>query len=216
MATNKPVVKGMTQADFDKTLKNISGLAESLATDVHKAGIYCLLQANIHNNVDAGQRLIEAIGKKQDKQRVGRWLIFFGKFTVKNDLLVYKKRKDITEANAEGWVKRADEMPYWELTAQPKLLVTFDYLAMIQSIINKAGKVHELEEEGKQVTEKNKDVLKELSKIMIAYAPKDKLPEVKKAAANLANKEVNVDEKEVEPKVIPAKVPAKRTARAHH
>lgn len=214
MATNKQVSKRMTQADFEKKLKSISGYAESLANEIHAAGVYCLFQANVHNNVDAGQRLIEAIGKKQDKQRVGRWLVFFGKFTVKNDLLVYKKRKDITEANAEGWVKRANEMPYWELTAQPKLLVTFDYLAMIQSIINRASKVTELEEEGKQVTEKNKDVLKELNKIMVAYAPKDKLPEIKKQAAAIANKAVNIEE-DKEPKVIPAK-PAQKQARAHH
>jgi len=205
----------MTQAAFDKTLKNISGLAEALAVDVHNAGLYCLTQANIYNNANEGQRLIEAIGNKQDKQRVGRWLVFFGKFAVKSDMLVYKKRKDITEANAEGWVKRADEMPYWELTPQPKLLVTFDYLAMIQSIINRASKVTELEEEGKQVTEKNKDVLKELNKIMIAYAPKDKLPEIKKTIAKAASP---VKEAESVPEDIhPVKVPAKRQSRvAHH
>lgn len=180
MATKDKQAKGMTQADFDKTLKNISGLAESLAVDVHKAGIYCLQQANIHNNADAGQRLIEAIGKKQDKQRVGRWLVFFGKFTVKNDLLVYKKRKDITPANVEGWLQRADEMPYWDLTAQPKLMITYDYLSMVKSIITKASHIPDLEENGKTVTVKNEGVLKELGKIIEAFEKTDKLPEVKK------------------------------------
>ena len=221
MATSKMKLNIITDKVFDATLKSVSKHAEDLSTAMHQAGLYCLHQCNVKNNADAGQRLIDAIGQKQDKQRIARWLVFFGKFTVKNGLLVYKKRKDITEANAEGWVERANEMPYWELILQPQLMVTFDYLAMIQSIINKASKVHELEEEGKQVTEKNQGVLKELSKIMVAYAPKDKLPEIKKTAANLANKqqELGKDEEETVPtEAIPAKEEPKRTrtARAHH
>src|SRR5688500_2767950 len=184
-------VKGVTiSADkvFDATVKRISKKAEDVSQDLHSAGLYCINQANQFNSADKAQRLIEAIGNKQDIRRVARWMQTFGKIGVKNNLLVFKKRKDITPANADGWLKKADATPYWELTPQPKLEVTFDYLAMLNSILNRAANKPKLEEEGKTVHEKNVAVLEEIKGIILAHTPKEDQDEIKEKAANIANR----------------------------
>lgn len=174
--------------DFDALCKNINTKSEDLALDLHHAGLYCINQANLFNNAHPAQRLIEAIGDKQDIRRVARWMQAFGKLGVKKNLLVFKKRKDITPANAEGWLKKANEVPYWMYTPQPQLEITYDYLAMITSIVNKAANKGKIEEEGKQVTEKNVDVLEALNKILIAHAPAEEKQSAKAKAQSIAER----------------------------
>lgn len=181
-------IKVIADKDFAPLLKQISGKSNDLALDIHTAGLFCIQQANLHNNAGFAQQLIEAIGDKQDIRRVARWMQFYGKIAVKNNLLVFKKRKDITPANAEGWLKKANEIPYWVHTPQPQLEVTYDYLAMINSIVNKAINKGKLEEEGKTVTEKNVDVLDALNKILIAHAPAEEKQTVKAKAQSIADR----------------------------
>lgn len=183
------VVKAVTTVtEFNRSLVKISEKSESLAQIMHVAGVYALRQVNVEGNADAAMRLIEAIGDKQDVRRIGQWFTKFGKLGVKNNKLVYKKRKDITPANVEGWLKKASDTPYWALVAQPKLEVTFDYLAMVKSIVDRANKKDELEEEGKKVTEKNVGVLAKLADILVSFSQVEAQPVAKKAAGKAKNK----------------------------
>ena len=156
---------------FKKVLVRITKNADILAQDIHIAGLYALSQVNIHGQVSAGLRLIDAMGKKHDKVRVLKWLIKFGKFAVKDGVLVYKKRKDINPESVEAWQEKANATPYWELTAQTELTVTYDYYKLIEGILNKRKNVPNVIADGKQVTELNGGLLDAIQEVFAKFQP---------------------------------------------
>lgn len=157
--------------EFGKRLTKISKQSDLLADDIHIAGLYALSQVNIHGQPSSAVRLIEAMGKKHDKVRVMKWLIHFGKLTVKDKVLVYKKRKDINPETVDAWAAKADAMPYWELTAQQEMTVTYDYYKMIESVLNKRKGIPELTSKGKQVDEVNEGLLDAIQEVFNKFNP---------------------------------------------
>lgn len=156
---------------FKTALGRIVKNSNLLADDIHIAGIYALKQVNIHGQVAAGIALIEAMGKKHDKARVQKWMIHFGKFGVKDGMMVYRKRKDINPENVEAWIEKATALPYWELTKQAEIEVTLDYYQLIKGIFNKAKNVPEMEKDGKKVTELNEGLLAALKDTFDKFQP---------------------------------------------
>ena len=172
-------MKTNTEKLFNNAIKQIKGQSENLAQAIHDAGLFAIAQVNEHGNDGFGVRLIDAMGKKHDTQRVVNWLVKFGKFGVKNGVLIYKNRKDILPENLPTWIENADKTPYWELTPQKKIVEKVDYLAMVASIIKRHQKVEKDNLEGKEIEEKNIDVLKDLSLILEKHQIKvDKTPEM--------------------------------------
>jgi hypothetical protein len=167
------VVKATNDKEFHVLCQRIKVSGDVLATTIHNAGLYALQQVNIHGQTHHGLMLIEAVGTKHDKVRILKWLMFFGKFGYKNKLLIYKKRKDIAPENVDNWLKRADETPYWDLTPQPEMEVTIDYLSMLKSIVSRHEGIPNLEEAGKKVTEKNVGVLAEVSKLLKKFGAEE-------------------------------------------
>lgn len=157
--------------EFGKRLTKISKQSDLLADDIHIAGLYALSQVNIHGQPSSAVRLIEAMGKKHDKVRVMKWLIHFGKLTVKDKVLVYKKRKDINPETVDAWAAKADATPYWELTAQQEMTVTYDYYKMIESVLNKRKGIPDLTTKGKQVEEVNAGLLDAIQEVFNKFNP---------------------------------------------
>lgn len=159
----------INEKDFNKSLVSIKKQGESLATEVHNAGMFALLQANTHGNTGFGVRLIEALGKKHDAKRVEKWLMHFGKFGIKDGLLCYRKRKDITAENFDATMQKAEATPYWELTAQEHAVFKVDYLAQLKSLLAKHEKAVQLRSEGKDAEEKNEGLLGALKAVLQAH-----------------------------------------------
>lgn len=153
-------------ATFNKVLSSISKSSDTLANEIHTAGLYALKMVNESGQSGPASRLVTALGDKHDMNRVVKWLCHFGKLQWAKGQIVYKKRKDISEATAAGFMERANETPYWKLTAQTKPSHTFDYLTMIKGILRQHKKAGELEGEGKIVSEKNVHFLKELETLI--------------------------------------------------
>ena len=72
-----------TEKTFNSNIATIKKGSEALAQAIHAAGMFALAQANEHGNIGFAVRLVEAMGKKHDAQRVVKWLCHFGKFDVK-------------------------------------------------------------------------------------------------------------------------------------
>jgi hypothetical protein len=147
---------------FNGALVAIKKSSDGLAQLIHDAGIFAIAQVNEHGNDGFAVRLVEAMGKKHDAQRVVNWLVRFGKLGVKKGAIVYRNRKDITPETLPVWIERAEATPYWDLTPQKQLVEHVDYLGMVASIINKHKAVIKKQEEGKEVEEKNVSILPEL------------------------------------------------------
>jgi len=156
----------LNEKSFNAAIKRIKTTSEEFAQTIHEAGIFAISQANEHGNVGFGVRLIEAMGKKHDRSRVVSWLVKFGKFGVTKGELVYRSRKDITPANLDAMLAQAEAVPYWELTAERKLVETVNYLAMLKSIVAKHKLAQEKQAAGKQVDELHLDVLAKLEKVL--------------------------------------------------
>lgn len=159
----------INEKGFNAALKRIKTNADTLAQAIHEAGLFAIAQVNEHGNDGFGARLVEAMGKKHDAQRVVTWLCHFGKFGVKNNKLVYRARKDITPDKLDSFLKNAEVTPYWELTRQPDLKFKVDYLSMLTSILKRHEKAEELRDEGKEVDESNVAVLDEVKAIIAKY-----------------------------------------------
>lgn len=156
----------LNEKGFNGAIKTIKATGEKFAEAVHDAGIFAIAQVNEHGNDGFGQRLMEAVGKKHDRQRIANWLMKFGKFGVKNGVLVYKARKDITPANMDAMLEQANNMPYWELTPEKKLTETVNYLQLLKGIVNKHKTAQAKQAEGKQVDELHLEVLAKLEKVL--------------------------------------------------
>lgn len=162
-------VVDMEKKTFEKNLKTIAAKSDELAQLIHETGLAAIALVNSSGDTAWGVRLVDALGRKHDKARVVAWLVRFGKFAWNKDKgLIFRKRKDINPATLESFLQQANELPYWDLTPQPQPKVTFDYLSMIESIINKSKKAAE-GEEGKVFEEKNTAVLADLKTLFTKY-----------------------------------------------
>lgn len=154
--------KMINDKQFNTTIKAIKGNSEALAQAIHEAGVFAIAQANLHGNDGFAVRLIEAMGKKHDAQRVATWLMKFGKLGIKKGVIVFRKRLDITPENAQSFVDKAEATPYWELTSQPQLKTTIDYLALLHGLVKRHETAEASRKEGKDVTELHPEVLDEV------------------------------------------------------
>jgi hypothetical protein len=160
---------------FNTTIKAIKGKSDDLAQAIHEAGVFAIAQANIHGNNGFAQRLVEAMGKKHDAQRVVTWLIKFGKLGVRKGEIVFRKRQDITPENAQSFVDKAEALPYWELTKQAQLKMTIDYLALLHGLVKRHETAETSRKEGKEVTELHPEVLQQVKELLkkIGNTPKE-------------------------------------------
>jgi hypothetical protein len=166
-------MKMLNDKGFNGVLRAIKNTSDKLAENIHAAGLFAIAQANEHGNIGFATRLIDAMGKKHDAQRVVTWLCAHGKIGVSKGLIVFRKRKDVLPENLDAWLEKADASPYWVYTAQKKLVENFDYLAMLQSIIHKHDKViPEKIAAGFEVNETNIAALVEVRKLVEKLAPK--------------------------------------------
>jgi hypothetical protein len=154
------------ESGFLKALTIISKDADKMADDIHSAGLFALQQVNEHGNFQFAVSLINAIGKKHDKARVIRWLVFFGKLANTKDGITYRKRKDIRPENLEAWMEKAGETPYWELTPQVEAPYTVDFLTGLISLYNRHRQAVQLEGAGKEVKESHVSILPEIMAIL--------------------------------------------------
>lgn len=159
----------MNEKGFNSALKVISTTGDKFAQAVHEAGLFAIAQVNEHGNSGFGVRLLEAVGKKHDRQRIANWLMKFGKFGIKNGVLVYRSRKDITPANLEATLEQADALPYWELTPEKKLVETINYLSLLKAAVMKHKAAEAKIAEGKQVDELHLEVFADLEKLLDKY-----------------------------------------------
>jgi len=165
-------MKTQNEKMFNSTIKAIKTLSENLADDIHDAGLFALTQVNEHGNDGFCVRLVEAMGKKHDAQRVVNWLVRFGKVGVKDGHIIYKNRKDITPETLPAWIEKAEATPYWELTPQKKLIERVDYLASLAAIIHKHKAMEKKAAEGAQVEELNVGVIKEVEALIARLTAK--------------------------------------------
>lgn len=166
----------LNEKQFNSTLAAIKKTADNLAQDIHAAAIFSIAQANEHGNIGFATRLVDAMGKKHDAQRVVNWLVHFGKIGVKKGLIVFRKRKDINAENLEAILTQANDCPYWLLTPQKKLVENVDYLAMLASMVKKHQRIESGETEGKEYTEKNTGILPEIQAIIAKYTKPKEAP----------------------------------------
>ena len=132
---------------FTSTLKIIKDGSDKLADSIHSAGVFAIAQANLHGNDGFAVRLVEAMGQKHDAKRVVIWLTKYGKLGVKHGVIASRKRKDITPENAQSFIDKAEETPYWILTTQAQLKMTIDYLALLQGLVKRHGTAEEKRKE---------------------------------------------------------------------
>ena len=156
----------LNEKGFNATLVAIKKQSEGLAQAIHDAGMFAVQQVNEHGNIGFGVRLIEAMGKKHDAQRVVNWLVHYGKFGVKKGEIVFKARKDITPATIDAFITKANENPYWVHTPQKKLVERINYLTLLESMVNKHKAAQKKIEGGEQVEELNAGLLPEIEAII--------------------------------------------------
>lgn len=178
-----------TEAGYNKALDDIRVAGKQLSDNIHLAGLYALLQANLHGNIGFGTRLLEAIGARHDCQRVANWLVAFGKFGIKDKALVYRNRKDIKPESIDAFFEKAANCPYWQLTPPKALKETYDYLTMLKSIIAKHDKKGEQEQKGKTISEVNTHVLDEVKSLLDRL---NKATTATEQQANVATVQANV------------------------
>lgn len=159
----------LNEKTFNQAIKTISAMGEKFAETIHEAGMFAIAQVNEHGNDGFGVRLIEAMGKKHDRQRVVNWLVHFGKFGVKNGVLVYKQRRDINPENYDAILEKANNTPYWELTPEKKLVERVDYLAMLKGIVNRHKTMQKKASEGAKVEELNTGIIAEIETILAKH-----------------------------------------------
>lgn len=140
----------MESKQFSSLLVKIAKDSDSLADMIHQAGLYAIAQANTHSNLSPAIKLVEALGRKHDKQRVVTWLCNFSVIRVSKGALV--KGKKIPDIDAS---EQADAMPYWELTPQPKLINKIDYKALLMGILKR----HDNAQDNETVQEFNTELL---------------------------------------------------------
>jgi len=160
---------------FNSTIKAIKGNSEALAQAIHEAGVFAIAQANLHGNDGFAQRLIEAMGKKHDAQRVATWLMKFGKLGLRKGVMVFRKRLDITPENAQSFIDKAEALPYWELTAQPQLKMTVDVLALVHGIVKRVITAEESRKEGKEVIILHPEVLLQVKELLKKIGSTEKI-----------------------------------------
>ena len=164
----------LNEKGFNGAIKAIKTNGEKLAMAIHQAGLFAIMQANTHGNVGFAERLIDAMGKKHDRQRVVNWLVAFGKIGVTNQEIVYRKRKDILPENLDAWIAKADNTPYWELTKEKPLVEKVDYLAIVLNAIRKHDKtLPEKQEQGYTIEESNVALLDDFRKLAAKYQKKE-------------------------------------------
>lgn len=159
----------MNEKTFNVTLKAINANGEKLADAIHNAGLFAISQANEHGNTGFGVRLMDAIGKKLDAKRVEKWLCTFGKFGIKEGVLIYRKRKDIGPENLEAVLQKADQTPYWELSKQEHHKFSVNYLSELLGMLKKHEKAEKLRTEGKEASEDNVAILDEVKALIAKY-----------------------------------------------
>lgn len=169
----------MNEAQFNTSLTIIKEQGEKFAAAIHESGLFALSQVNEHGNSGFAVRLLEAIGTKHAAKRVQHWLVTYGKLTIKEKKLVYLKRQDITEANLDAWLEKADKTPYWELKAEADIKTSLDFAAMLGSIIRQATKAEKAKAEGKEVEFKNEAALTEIKALYAKFQPVVATPEAK-------------------------------------
>lgn len=149
----------MKSFEYKTLLIRITKNADSLADDIHKAGMYALQQANEYNNMAAGIDLLQAVGHKHSAERVKAWLVMFGKFKIKNGELLSSSKKQLSE----DWRDLADNTPYWKLNKEgaPKPVV-IDYMKAVESLLNRAEKLADNEKEFSEVNLEFKEKLQAL------------------------------------------------------
>lgn len=167
----------MTQFDdkrFNKNLKAISTSAESLAKLIHESAMYALSQVNIHGNDGFAVRLVEAMGRKHDVERVEKWFCYYGKLGMKAGKLVFRKNKKIQPETIDAIMAEAAATPYWELNPQRHNVQSIDYLSLLAGIIKRRATISQKNSENDdahQIEEHNVGVLDEIAKIIKAHQP---------------------------------------------
>lgn len=170
---------------FNKQIAHIKTSSEALAVSIHSAGIFAIAQANEFGNINFGTRLMDAMGKKHNRQRVVNWLVKFGKFGVAKGLIVYRNRKDISAENLDKWLDNANKTPYWELTPEAKLIEKIDYLTMLGSLLNRHKAAQNKAEFGIKIEEHNIGIIPELQKLFDKFQTPHK-PKANKVQAEVA------------------------------
>lgn len=173
----------INEASFNKILVSIRGDSDKLAQMIHEAGLFALSQAFLHSNNGAADRLVTAMGKKHDAQRVVNWLCFYGKLTVKNGVVVYRNRKDIVAETFEAFMEKAENDPYWTHTAQKALVFRVDYISMLKSMIAKHKTALEKSAAGEEVIEDNVAVIAEVEALLARMTTKPGVIDTTVAAA---------------------------------
>lgn len=149
----------MKTHEYASLLAIISKNADSLAADIHKAGMYALQQANVYNNMAAGFDLVKAVGRKHSAERVKAWLVMYGKFKIKNGELHSSSKKQLPD----DWEALAEATPYWELNKEgaPKPII-IDYMKAVESLLNRAERLADNEKEFSEVNLEFKEKLQAL------------------------------------------------------
>ena len=163
------IMTKINEKQFNTALKAIKANSETLAQSIHEAGIFSLVQVNTHGNWDFGKRLIEAMGKAHRAESVKQWLRFYGKFGVKDGILVYRKRTDIKPENLDAWIAKAEACPFWEFAPEQKTKESIDLITRLESIVKFLDAIPTKEAKGIHVTVHNIGVLDDIKATLAKF-----------------------------------------------
>lgn len=156
----------LNEKTFNTILKKINKTSEQLARDIHDAGMFAIFQANQFGNVGFAERLMEAIGRKHDAQRVAKWLVKYGKIAIVKNKVTYRNAKDINPETFDAVLAEAEATPYWELTPKTNVTVSLDILSRLEAILHSVENMHKKQSEGKDVVIEHEEILPDVKALI--------------------------------------------------
>ena len=115
---------------------------------IHQAAVSALHYLNTPEIQDVGyaQRLVDALGKAHRRETLKAWFMHYGKCQLKDNQLVFLKRRDITPENFKKFIEDAEDKPFWtkqekdatkqarEMDAEAEFIRLFKRLASAESV----------------------------------------------------------------------------------
>lgn len=138
----------LTKEALTKGIKGYKDKAAKMDATLHQLALSALYYMNRPEVQDIGyaQRLIDSLGKSTRNETLKAWFMHNGKCTIKENIVKFSNKKDITPENWEIKVLALADMPFWskpeksaesqlkELDAEAMLIALFKRLAKAEVV----------------------------------------------------------------------------------
>ena len=134
---------------LNQKIAHIKNMGKRMDSQIQEAAVAALYYLNKPEVQDTGFaiRLIEAMPKSGRTETLKAWFMKYGKLQQKDGMLVFRKRKDITDINWEDWVEKGADNPFWNTAEKPAIaqLIEMDAEEAFVSLFKRLAKADKLD-----------------------------------------------------------------------